>query len=192
MIEKPLALSLRDCEKLQGFKPLILVNHIHLFSEGYQHIKRILGLEKIDTIQTFGWGTSLPRSYSQLWDYGPHDLSMVLDLLKKDPVKIHCSKDNHYYVSMEFENKHKSSTNTTSVIGQETSLERKRKICLSFSGLDLVYDDFYRPSWHSPPLKNAIQAFIDGLDGREDERFGLDLSFKIIKILETCDKILNI
>jgi hypothetical protein len=117
---------------------------------------------------------------------------MVLDLLKKDPVKIHCSKDNHYYVSMEFENKHKSSTNTTSVIGQETSLERKRKICLSFSGLDLVYDDFYRPSWHSPPLKNAIQAFIDGLDGREDERFGLDLSFKIIKILETCDKILNI
>src|SRR5271157_4365663 len=56
MIEKPLALSLKDCERLQGFKACILVNHIHLFSQGYQHLKRILGSEEIDSIETFGLG----------------------------------------------------------------------------------------------------------------------------------------
>ena len=180
MIEKPLALSLKECEKLNGFKTPILVNHIHLFSEGYIQMKRVLGdhwTNKIDKIETAGWGTN-QHEYSQLWDYGVHDLSMILDLMGQNPISVKCYKTNHYHVMMDFGNKHQ--THTVSLIGKNTKwkdigLEKMRKIAIHFSGLSLEYDDINRPSHHIPPLTNAIKTFLNVVEGMEDDRLGIDL-----------------
>lgn len=189
MIEKPLALSLNECEKLKEFSAnaFILVNHTHLFSEGYQRIKSMLKSEMIDKIDTFGWGINRNRSYSQLWDYGPHDLSMIFDLLENSELAtIRCWKHNQYHIEMTFR-EDENTIYTTSTVGKEVGSDKVRKIAIKTSGIDVIYDDVSRPSTHTFPLTNAIKVFLDGICGTEDDRFGIDLSLKIVKALEMCE-----
>lgn len=93
MIEKPLALSLDDCFKLKEFNLPILVNHIHLFTAGYQNIKNKIDPLSIIQIKTIVNNNSELRNYSNLWDYGPHDLSLIFDLLNFEP--INCKIENY-------------------------------------------------------------------------------------------------
>lgn len=100
---------------------------------------------------------------------------------------------------MDFENK-THTTHTKSVFGPKINSERvgsqqfadcMRRIVVRFSGISLEYNDDHRPSQHSLPLTNSIQTFLDGINGKQDNRLGLDLSFNIVKILERCDKMLD-
>lgn len=85
-IEKPLAAGLEDAQKIanaaQGSGSIMFVGHIHLYNPAYQAAKE--QLKNIGAIKLLlGEGYSLGpyrEDYSALWDYGSHDLSMMLDL----------------------------------------------------------------------------------------------------------------
>jgi predicted dehydrogenase len=185
MIEKPLSLSLMEAEKLKQFTAPILVDHIHLFSDSYQYLKECIQGKPITKISSIGSNKGPIRYYTGLWDYGCHDLSMILDLTNQYPsdIKVNARPTETgclFDIKLQFENFVSEST-----VGNG-GIEPIRKFTVNCNGLELEYDDKKRPPYHNPPLKNAIKVFIDVINGKSDSRVGLDLSLNVIKILEYC------
>ena len=181
MIEKPLSLSLKEAEQLKQYKTPVLVNHIHLFSDAYQNIKQIIKDKKITQIYSAGIGVNPPRDYSTLWDYAPHDLALILDLLQEEPQSVSIFKDNWkdiFDIKMTFDG-----CLTQSIVGIDY-VGKYRSLQVEFDGMYVGYDDAKRPVDHRPPLLNAVNVFIGAINGKDDPRLGIDLSLKILQILE--------
>lgn len=185
MIEKPLALSLNECFKLKQFNLPILVNHIHLFTAGYQNIKNIIDPSSIVEIQTIVNNNSELRDYSILWDYGPHDLSLIFDLLNKEPINYKIKNNSHSKI--EFDLEFINCKSNTFINSKAQKKDRSIDIYTN-NGNRYFYNDAYRPDWHPQPLNTAINVFLNAINGKQDSRLGLDLSFKIIKWLEILSK----
>ena len=89
LLEKPMALDPKEAEKINKAsreqKVSILVNHIYLHNPVYMKLKQLLINEgsEIKAIHTHS-GNRGPfrKEWSALWDWGPHDLAMALDLVK--------------------------------------------------------------------------------------------------------------
>jgi predicted dehydrogenase len=91
LVEKPLGLSLADVERVRKRfdeserPPPLLVDYVHLWAAAYRGLKQRVtearGVSGIVGITTEGFNWGPLRSWSSLYDYGPHDLAMSLDLL---------------------------------------------------------------------------------------------------------------
>jgi predicted dehydrogenase len=92
LVEKPLCVDLATAERLHRWVANsgvpVLVNHIHLFDPAYGALKQALASsrEPIRAILCEGMDLGPFRSDTPaLWDWGPHDLSMCLDLFGASP-----------------------------------------------------------------------------------------------------------
>lgn len=201
MLEKPVALSSQELEPLLPlqYNAPILVNYTHLFANHFIELKKYYN-DDIRNIQTHGRGKGPYRNFSSLFDYGSHDVAMILDLIREYPNTIIAKKlkDREIFdIRLQFSN-----IITKSYVGNGTKLPRKlRQIVLTqHNGTQIVYSDIEGNrlmEWplrkkinvkYTPPLTNAIQYFIDLINGKQDDRAGLDLTIKVVKILEECYK----
>lgn len=89
MLEKPVALTQSDSDAIFATAResglFVLVNNVHLFSPAFE---TLLSMTKSWTpihIESEGGGPGPIRDYSPLFDWGPHDLSMVLAMLGGSP-----------------------------------------------------------------------------------------------------------
>jgi predicted dehydrogenase len=189
MIEKPLSLSLYEAKKLEKYTTPILINNIHLFSNAYEKLKDNIRYSTIKDIFSEGYNNGPIRNYSSLWDYGWHDLSMILNLvgnpIKIDVIKSETNNGELFNISLTF-SQYGFPFISESIVGNGAQ-ERARKFKVNFDGLNIEYDDTNIPNHHQLPLKNALKVFLNLINGGHDDRAGLDLSFKIIEILEYCD-----
>jgi predicted dehydrogenase len=176
MIEKPLALSYDECCKLLKYNTsTVLVNHIHLFSKTYQNIKHCVNICKIQNITTIASSNSQSRNYSRLFDYGSHEIAIILDLAQQYPKTIKCTgSEPNFTITMEFDN-------FTSITNIGYSDNRQR--LLDINNGQFIYDGMASIDL---PLTNALQVFIDAIHGKPDYRLGLDLSLQVMKVLEEC------
>jgi len=189
LIEKPLALSLVEAKKLEQFSHIpILVSHIHLFSSWYQEMKLIIGNKEITEMVSYGANNGPIRNYSSLWDYGPHDLSMILDLKKQFPFKININRIDGsecnmalYEIKLEFEN-NTGICKTTSLVGNGTN-NKCRSIHVKFNDLTVSHR-YQDDNINDKPLKNMLDVFFGGINEKMDARFGLQQAFNILNILE--------
>ena len=105
IIEKPICLNVKDIKYLNKHKTPIIVNYVHLFSQQYTDVKNSLNELKIKSIYSMGFNKGPFRDYSSLWDYGPHDLSMILDIVKEDPLAIKITENNNLFsINLTFNN----------------------------------------------------------------------------------------
>jgi predicted dehydrogenase len=85
-IEKPLTMTSKEGSRLEAaskkYKAPIFVGHIHLYNPAYEALKKFAG--KIGKLRMMvGEGASngpFRDDYSAMWDWAPHDLSMMLDI----------------------------------------------------------------------------------------------------------------
>ena len=95
LVEKPLCLDFTTAQRLQerirvSTTP-VLVNHTHLFTPAYHALKEHLrrAEEPVRALLSEGMGFGPFRTdTSALWDWGPHDLSLCLDLVGEAPAAI--------------------------------------------------------------------------------------------------------
>lgn len=185
MLEKPAVLNLSDLNYLidKKWNSPVLVNYIHLFSTKFQKLKNKYPPESIHHISSRGTNAGPIRSYSSLWDYGAHDLAMILDLLQEEPKNIFCDKSPPKFLQGELYNiiltflRAKSFT----LVGNGDSYRNR---WLNINGQDF-YDSYQEP----PVLPNVLNTFFSLINGKEDYRSGWDLTYKITKILDTCQDI---
>jgi predicted dehydrogenase len=210
MIEKPLALGLADAKRLADFVasrpscPAVLVDHTHLFAPAYQALKSGLRSPIVE-IRTRGCSFEPWRPYSSLYDFGPHDLAMVLDLFGSPPDLVACrllsevTRDARVHqlfgIELAF-----GPARVSCVVGNAAPEKARRLEVLCENGDRFVYDDL-QPSSDKlriddravalpadRPLALAIAAFARSIRGPRDPRCGLDLSMKVQAVLEECGR----
>ncbi len=90
-IEKPLSLSLTEGKRLlrasRESGSLVFVGHIHLYNPAFIEAKKEIGKAgKLTYLLGEGMSNGPFRDdYSALWDWAPHDLSMMLAIAKEIP-----------------------------------------------------------------------------------------------------------
>lgn len=200
MVEKPLAFSLREVARLSPLakRAPLLVNHIHLFSSAYETLKKMVDPDRITYIESEGSNSGPIRSFSSLYDYGPHDLSMCLDLIGRNPNDISCFKtqcENRqlFDIIMNYDG-----LSTYSRVGN-AGTERRRNIIVKSNDQVYVYDDTTEeklfvdnipvPISPDPPLKRAISLWIRAISqGAIDDRLGLSMALRIAAVLDVASK----
>ena len=97
IIEKPITLNYKDAQNILNLslinKVMVKVNHIYLYHPLYKILMENSNNNlEIKSIYTIG-GDYGPfrKNISSLWDWGPHDLAMCLDIMQDLPLKIDAS-----------------------------------------------------------------------------------------------------
>lgn len=202
MIEKPLALSYEDAMKLAPYKDNapILVNNLHLFSPAYEYISKTISNKDIVSIYSRGSNGTTARNYSCLFDYGFHDLSMSLFLIKNNNFNIHTIfglgnnvNNNLFNIKLSYDN-----INHHMISGNADFSKNRLFIVNDNKNNEFIYDDIslnklivnkkIQSIEKISTLENSLRHFIKSIKGYEDSRFGIDLSLNVIKILEEFHK----
>ena len=108
-IEKPLSPSVRECNRLieaadERFL-VLMVGHTFVFSSPVREIKKIIDSGEIGEVmyvasRRLNLGL-FQQDINVAWDLAPHDLSIVLYLLEKQPISINCQGKSHLVDGME-------------------------------------------------------------------------------------------
>jgi predicted dehydrogenase len=204
MVEKPLTLDLQQALDLQRVLRLhptpVLVDHIYLFHPAYIELKRLsMELGPIRSVQSEGGNHGPFRpNYSALWDYGPHDISMCLDLLQESPQRVACrasetQEGGSYELDLEFPNDIRSCLKVSNVAS-----EKVRRFTVRCEQHVLIFDDLLPqklrqdgapvPVADRLPLAAAVAAFVNGIRHGATEPFGLDLAVEVIRTLDQAQR----
>ena len=212
MVEKPLALGLKDALQIEAAvakaEVPFMVSHQHLSTYAYLEILRRTGDEEITEIVTQAGNYGPFRDYSALWDYGPHDLSMILGLMRGFPQAV---MSRHRLLNIgeryAFELAFKGGVKSHSFIWND-SLPKARSLEVKTKTNRYLYDDLnseskliingeLAPVMYKSPLTLSIENFVklikmgknlSSLNSRDQfERIDVDL--KVIQLLEEIQKL---
>ena len=109
LVEKPMASSLAECRELVDLaesKHLILmVGHTFVYTTVVKKIREIIDsgdLGEIMYIAARRLNLGLfQKDINVAWDLAPHDISIILHLLRKHPVSVHCQGKAHIHPDIE-------------------------------------------------------------------------------------------
>jgi predicted dehydrogenase len=206
LIEKPLALSAAEARAIRDLanerRVYALVEHTHLFSPAFRALKGLVarygGIREIHS--EAGNHGPYRRDVSVLWDWGPHDVAMCLDLMHAAPNSIACTL--HERVEKEEGMAETVGIDLAFPSGVVASIllsnmrDRKRRFSVRCAGADLVYDDLSAqkllvdrtpvPVAGELPLTVAVREFASTIAARGADRSSLDLGVRVVEVLEAC------
>jgi len=201
LAEKPLSLSSREANEVRRHAEVhncpVIVNLIHLYSAGYRELRRRMEeIQPLEHIESIGGNDGPFRRYmSGLWDYGPHDLSMVLDAIGEAPRNLEARRLNGDGVvhTIRVELSFASGTTAELTFGNLMTEKRRYFRCVGAGGT-LELSDYPTPSllkdgdpiaFQGPrPLASVYQAFAESFVTKEDPVNSLSLACRINALLE--------
>jgi predicted dehydrogenase len=204
LVEKPLTLDLQQAIDLQQllrqFPTPVLVDHIYLFHPAYVEMKRLNSqLGPIHSIQSEGGNHGPFRpNYTALWDYGPHDLSMCLDLMKDAPRSVACraSETNQggtYELDLSFTGDVHAAIKVSNLASAKV-----RTFTVVYNDHTLTFDDLSPQKLRLDgvavsvserlPLEVVVEMFVTGIRNEETEHLGLDLAVEVIRALDAAQQ----
>jgi predicted dehydrogenase len=217
LIEKPLALSVRDCNSILDlsikYNTPIIVDHIHVYSQAFISLcKNLHHIGDIKKIETYASNFGPYRdNIDVLWDWGSHDISMILKLLdiKSDKLIINNISKNNYQI----ENAQTLKINLMNLnidinINISNNKEKTRKFivtgvegCLEYDDLreDKIifhhhYDDHIECNINNilnknlpykKPLNSALEYFSKCIKNGGDNSESLIMGIEVSKVLES-------
>lgn len=218
-VEKPLTQELAEARALHDFVAgqggYVLVDHIHLFGGPYRELKRALPNHgAIRSIRSLGANKGpFRKETSPLWDYGPHDVSMCLDLLGEMPSAVTAERTDSretaqghgetVAIRLDFPSGVKADIKVSNLMSS-----RRRSFAVTAEHAILVYDDvapeklkLERPHDEpraacdisgrirldsTPPLDIALREFAAAIRDRSRDLASLSLGVRVVEVLERC------
>lgn len=216
LIEKPLTTSYREAVLLKKMadkgNSVAMVGHIFLYHPAIIQMKK--QLKKIGKImfiltESMDFGP-IRTDVSSLWDWAPHDISIVINLLENFPVAVSAwainaltPKTNLHdmcFLKLSFPN------NVTVIISLGwLSPVKKRNIVVVGEKGSLVFDDtqakklihivasedkkevFYPKYSGELPLTAQVLEFIDSIDNKRKPKTDIDAGVAVIKVIEEAE-----
>ncbi|MBI4184336.1 MAG: Gfo/Idh/MocA family oxidoreductase [Proteobacteria bacterium] len=221
LVEKPLALSAGEARELLSLararRALVMVDHTYLFHPAWAALKRraaTLGEVRAIRAAAGNWGP-FRGDVSVLWDWGPHDLAMLLDLLGRRPVALGARREpptaeappggETVRLSLAFPGGVAAEARLSNVLKPKT-----RRFEVRFSHRALVFDGLARhPLTEHPllgdalgegtplaverelPLARAVRAFANAIRLGSAGRASLALGVKVVEILAALEATLT-
>lgn len=204
LIEKPLALTYKQALELQKIwqtqKTKVLVAHLYLYNPAYQEFKKLFNnMRKIKSIHFEGLCSPIRKDVSVIWDWGPHPISIFLDLIKKPIKKLNAFSPNKSLdtvkATLEFEDdiealidiswlgSHK--VRRLIAVGDHTSLElddtniNGQKVLLKKSN----YPPQYPKYSFDFALTRELEEFIGAIKYNKQITSEINLGVDVVKIL---------
>lgn len=226
LIEKPFTTSYSTSLKLQALakksKSLVMVGHIYLYHPAF--IKLIELLRRIGKVIYFSTEGSnfgpIRTDTSVLWDWTPHDLSMVSLLIEEDPINIAAWGVNRLkpnpklfdmvYLRLQYSN----GIQVFSKMGWLSPV-RKRSITIVGEGGSLIFDDCsehkiqyinapirvieeqktysisYPQYTNKTALQNELEEFVTCIKLHKQPKSDINLAIKIAKLIHFAEQSLN-
>jgi len=214
LVEKPLTLDHGQAQRLEraasDFDCLVMVDHTHLFSSAYEELKaRARELEGPLRVRGMGGNNGPFRAdVSALWDWGPHDLSMTLDLLALPPVAASAraisvgEPQEPGKMVIHAELGFPDGAHAELTFG---NLMKARRRIFEVHGVNgaLIYDDLAADKLiardrsgvctpvrlsRTPPLTRAVLAFRDAIRAGTREHPSLPLAVRVVEALHCIDR----
>ncbi|MBI3127332.1 MAG: Gfo/Idh/MocA family oxidoreductase [Candidatus Tectomicrobia bacterium] len=176
MVEKPLTLDLEEALRLQETVERagvpVLVDHIHLFHPAYQALKREAArLGPVRRIRAEGGSLGPFREdTTSLWDYGPHDLAMCLDLLGASPRRLAArleetretpeGRGENFALELDFPGGARAGIRVGKIFP-----EKRRRFAAWLGGCALVFDDLAPQRLVRHPLPQGWEGEPPALEG---------------------------
>jgi predicted dehydrogenase len=207
LIEKPLALSSAEARTIldaaRKSRVHALTEHTHLFSPAFRALKGLV--ERYGGVREIrgeaGNRGPYRKDVSVLWDWGPHDVAMCLDLLQSVPAAAACTVLEHRETG---EGMHETVSIALSFpsgvpasIVLSNTREKTRRFSVRCSAATLVYDDLSphkltvdgAPVAVAPdlPLSVALREFIAGIGQPVRDYRSLELGVAVVEVLEACE-----
>jgi len=214
LIEKPLCLDPAEAGTLlaeaRTLDLPVLVDHIHLRHPAYVELKRLahaMGPIRGLRGRAGAWGP-FRTDTDVLWDWGPHDIAMFLDLGEAEPTSMRARvlealqdapgpHAQRLALTLEFSGGLAAET----VVGN-IEADKIRRLEVDVSGGRLVYDDQADDKLifvaegegtavlpHPPvqPLDVVVQAFAAALAAERRDIEDLELGAKVVRVLHALD-----
>lgn len=211
LIEKPLTTNYNEAKKLEAInrrqKATVLVGHLQLYDPAYLKMKQML--KKVGKIQRLiyqGLQSPVRTDTTVLWDWGPHPISLFLDLIGKEPLSVsakNSSKD-IVHIDLKFPNqisaeidigwttpkkkRYLSIEGTNGLLVLDSSSETKKLYFVDTKTLRKQALDF--PTRHLP-LELEISEFIRCIKSGKEPKTNLWQGVKIVKIIALVEKSLG-
>lgn len=217
MIEKPLTLEPAEAVLLtktaENKDALVMVDHTHLYSPAFRALKTMATeWNRLDNIisRSGNWGP-FRNDVPVLWDWGAHDISMILDIVGEFPDEISARSIGSYVVeggqaeSINIDLAWNSGLSAKIELNNHRS-DRINQFEVHRGGEMLIYDDVadnkLSRSWDDGksfetitvaatlPLTQAVVEFAEAIRQNTKDRSGLILAEKVILFLKRCDEAL--
>jgi predicted dehydrogenase len=219
-VEKPLALTIDTAMSLEAMananKIPVIVDHVHIFNAAYERLRDLLGGQRIISVESTGGGPGPVRSAVSwsmgeapepaLWDYGPHDVALVLDLMGSwdtlfDMSRTGTDAQANYGVGMSFER-----AIARLRFGNGFDVKTRKLVVSTTRGTEYLFDDGTveklfvdrAPALDidpTPPLTRALQLFLRCVEGDakalDDRRVGTSLGVRVVNTLAKCQALLT-
>jgi len=152
LVEKPMASSVAQCEQLieiaEDRKLTLMVGHTFIYSAPVRRIKELVDsgdLGRIHYISSQRLNLGLfQKDINVAWDLAPHDISIILYIMKDQPVSVNCQGKAHVNENVEdVTNMTLNFADGAMAIVQSSWLDpnKVRKITVVGNKKMLVYDD---------------------------------------------------
>lgn len=213
-VEKPLTLDASEAQRIAEESEKsgvpILVDHTHLFHESYEMLKsRAERLGGVRAVRSRGGNRGPFRSFPPIYDWGAHDVALILDLCGTDAKLVHAHQlkaERHaggegavYEIVLEFP----SGCRGTAVFGNLFA-RKERRLEADCPDGTLVMDDLadeplmFRQNAkemrlraaRSQPLRRALDIFVKGLQGNTDPPFGARLGQRVVELLAEAERLI--
>ncbi len=207
LIEKPMTLDLTEARDLaEHFERAdvpAMVDHTHLFHPAYEGLKAIVGtLGGPDTVKSIraeaGNRGPVRSDASVLWDWGAHDVAMILDLMNAKPTSVRGYSEpagGGERVRLMFG----YANGVSATIDVCNGLDRRiRSLSVDCSDKIVIYDDTVPEKLRSDskvisispdlPLTRVIFSFVESIRSGHVLRSGLDAGLSVIEVLAACQK----
>lgn len=217
LIEKPVTTNYKDALKLykiaKKHKNIVMVGHVFLYNPAFLRIKKLIkSIGKIKYISTEGMNYGPIRTdVSALWDWGPHDISMAIDLLKSLPEEVSgygvnvLLPNTAFYdmcnLKLKFPNnvfvfinigwlspvkkRHMTIVGERATIVFDDTIEKKIAVIRNSKTKEIDYLPFPKES----PLSEEISSFVNLIRNKEKtNKSGLKMGLDVVKVLEACEK----
>lgn len=214
LVEKPLTLGLAEAarlrEQVRTRNGLVMVDHTHLYHPAFEELKRhVAALGMIREIEAEAGNQGPYREdVPVLWDWGPHDVAMCLNLLRESPREIRATLEERTTqgsaVAETLRLELVFSSGARARIRVSNMMEKTRRFSVRCAAGVLVYDDIARNKLvlqrdggegpinvsPEPPLSRVVKAFVAGIDAGNDATASLDLAVDVVAVLERCARVL--
>lgn len=206
LIEKPMTTNYKDALQLskiaEKYKNIVMVGHIYLYNPAFLAVKKLIrSIGKIKYISTEGMNYGPIRTdVSALWDWGPHDISMAIDLLGDLPqevsaigydmcnLKLKFSNDVYVFVNIGWLSPVKKRNMT--IVGEKSTIIFDDTIEKKVTVKNLKTKKVYHPLFSKDlPLSLEISSFVNKIQNKEkNNNLDLKMGLDVVKVLEACEK----
>jgi predicted dehydrogenase len=189
LLEKPLALSVDAAQRLGAAAAargvFVMVDHIHLFHPAYEGLKRaaaergpVLGVEA-----TAG-GPGQRAGVPVLWDWGPHDVAMCIDLMGAIPQGVDATRlaasPERLQLGLRFAG--------GVAAGIELDMrEKHRRFAVRLAEQTLFYDAAPPADPAELPLARAVRTFAAAISAGSSSRASIELGVAVVSTLARCE-----